>query len=78
MSIDERIEALTHSLELLQHSVEDVKEAIKEQGRNLDRVDKRTQRFEAIVLRLGAYHAERIGKMESKLFGSSEPMEGTN
>jgi hypothetical protein len=76
MTIDERIEALTESVELLHHTVTD-------QRKNIDLLlehdkvqDRRFARFEAIVLRLGASHSERIRDIEKEVFGGDEPEKG--
>jgi SPX domain protein involved in polyphosphate accumulation len=67
-TIDERIDALTTSMELFQHSLEDLREKQKQddekQQRFNDRLDRRISRLYGITLRIGADFAERLRKLE--------------
>jgi hypothetical protein len=63
-TIDERIDALTTSMELFQHSLEDLREKQKQDDEKQQRLDRRISRLYAITLRIGADFAERLRKLE--------------
>jgi chromosome segregation ATPase len=71
MTIDERLERLTERHEALTMTVEDLtrnvdklEHAVETLADSQRRAEKRFNRFEAIVLRLGADFAERLRKLE--------------
>ena len=71
MTIDERLdrlterhEALTMTVEHLAHNVDRLEHVVEAIAESQRRAEKRSNRFEAIVLRLGADFAERLRRLE--------------
>jgi hypothetical protein len=63
-TIDERIDALTTSMELFQHSLEDLRTVQEQTDKRLEETDRRISRLYGITLRIGADFAERLRKLE--------------
>jgi peptidoglycan hydrolase CwlO-like protein len=70
MDIDKRIEALTTSMELFQHSLEDLRNSVNDlkevQQKTDEKTDRRISRLYGITLRIGADFAERLRKLEQE------------
>jgi chaperonin cofactor prefoldin len=64
MTIDERLDRLTERHEALTMTVERLEHVVETLAESQRRAEKRFNRFEAIVLRLGADFAERLRKLE--------------
>jgi hypothetical protein len=80
MTIDERIEALTQSVELLatlhkdtEKNMQALAAAQTEQRKDFLRMQRHLSRFELIMLGWGENYEERLQKLEDKLWDGDKP-----
>jgi hypothetical protein len=73
MTIDERIEALTHSVELIAAMQQTTEKNLQRTGRNLDRLTREMRLFRHFVLAMGADIESRLLKLEGKPESEDEP-----
>jgi hypothetical protein len=64
MTIDERLDALTHTVELLASMQQITEKNLQATDRNLDRLTREIRRFRHFVLAMGADIESRLLKLE--------------
>lgn len=65
-TIDERLESLTQSVELLTHDTHELQATVKQLAEMQEKTDKRIRNLLTITLNIGADFAERLKKLEEK------------